>query len=228
MPHMRFFIDSPLDEPMAKIEGEEFLHLKKVMRAQVGMEIELINGAGALAYGTIDQLDKRVALIKISEKKEEAPPPLQTILYQSMPKFTHLQLIVEKCTELGVDEIVLFDSQRSEKKGLSTNQKGRLRHILIASIKQCGRLHLPTIYEDSLESCMGRGALFYGDVEGAQKLISAETNSIFINGPEGGFTAKEIAKLEKLGAQGITLGTHTLRCETAAIAATTLIRYSLP
>ena len=89
MPHMRFFLDNPLDEPMAKMDGEEFLHLKKVMRGQVGMEIELINGRGALAYGTIHQLDKREALIEIREKKEEAPPPLQTILYQSMPKFTH-------------------------------------------------------------------------------------------------------------------------------------------
>ncbi|MCF7806361.1 MAG: 16S rRNA (uracil(1498)-N(3))-methyltransferase [Simkaniaceae bacterium] len=233
MPHMRFFIDAPLTTADVELSGEEFFHLKKVMRADKGSSVELINGKGSLAQGIIYSLEKSHALIKITTHVFSPKPKQSIILYQAMPKLPHLHLIIEKCTELGVDEIVLFDSSHSEKKGLSRQQQERIEHITIAAIKQSGRLYLPKVQEGSLKELPKNGHCFYGDIGSREKLTQSIEKSeltqdlVFINGPEKGFSKADLSDLKQHNAIGISLSDNILRTETAAIFAVGLLALSI-
>ena len=219
MPHMRFYKEGPLVEGSAVIRSQEVKHIY-VMRPDIGDEIELINGDGSLAIATIRQLEKKEIVVQIEEVMHEKRPVHSFTLFQAMPKMPHLNLIVEKCCELGVDEIALFESSHSEKKGLSDSQLERLNHLLIASIKQCGRLYKPLIRLAQLNEATG--ATFYGDLETDKSPPQLDESVSFVNGPEKGFSDADFKVLKELGAKGISLSKNVLRTETAAIAATAL------
>ena len=222
MPHMRFYTPEPLKEcATVAISGEEALHIRRVMRAQVGTKIELVNGKGSVGFGAVTYIDKREVQIKIESTESESKSEKWITLYQAMPKFTHLQIIVEKCSELGVDEIVLFQSSLSEKKELSKNQKERLHHLSVSALKQCGRLTLPLIREGKLNEAKGPH-LYFGEIKGVTKVTSSEI-ATFINGPEAGFDKKDFEQMKSLDAQGVVLSPNILRTETAAIIAVALL-----
>lgn len=214
MPHNRFFLDAPLTGESITLTDEEHQHLL-VMRLRKAEELEIVNGKGDLATGTIVEVAKKETYIELTSHHHDATRSGIT-LCQALPKFPNLQLIVEKCTELGVDTISIFPSERSEKYTLSTSQMERLEKITIAALKQSGRLLLPKI-EWLKEMPRLTGSITFGDLETKNKMKGGETH--FINGPEKGFSEKELSEMKKLGYVGISLGPHILRTETAAIAA---------
>lgn len=134
MPHLRFFSPNPLTPHITiQLSKEESHHLLKVMRVKDLAEIEIINGQGLLAKGTLSTTQNTVS-VEILSVTQESDLPYFISLYQAMPKFTHLQWIIEKCCEIGVHEICLFESEKSEKTTLTHNQKNRIEHLLIASL----------------------------------------------------------------------------------------------
>ncbi|MCB1080600.1 MAG: 16S rRNA (uracil(1498)-N(3))-methyltransferase [Chlamydiia bacterium] len=214
MPHDRFYIDAPLKDRVS-LQGEELHHLHRVMRKKAGDTLELVNGKKGLALGKIFSVSKWEAQIDIlqTEQKEPLLPPM--ILIQALPKLPLLDFIIQKGTELGVSTFYLYPSAHSEKKGLSPTQMQRLNHILIASMKQCGRLDLPTLEMGfpSLDI-----PLFFGDLsENAPPLSQkGKLPGALAIGPEKGFTEKEILELREKGT-GVRLAPYTLRAETAAL-----------
>lgn len=217
MPHDRFYIDAPLKEKETlSLEGEEFNHLFRVMRKREGEGVELINGKGFLASARIESLNKLYAELFVIKTKETKPALPSLILVQALPKLSHLELIIQKATELGVSTFYLYPSTLSEKKELSQNQKKRLQQILIGAMKQCGRLDLPEIKWGfpKLE-----GNVYYGDLTEKAPPLSkvGDLPATLIIGPEKGFTQEELKSLRKQG-QGVSLGPYILRSETAALA----------
>lgn len=223
MPSERFYVDTPLTTPEITIEGEEFHHLARVMRSQVGDSVEVVNGRGGLASATVATIGKDKAILKITSVQTNKRPS-EIILAQAIPRMNHLEWIIEKGTELGVSSFWLFPGDLSEKKTLSNPQEARLKALSIAAMKQCGSCFLPSIpVKPPLASWEPlTGSLFYGDVrKNAPKLphVTKEPTIIFI-GPEKGFSSKEIEILEhKLNAQGVKLHENILRTETAGIVA---------
>jgi 16S rRNA (uracil1498-N3)-methyltransferase len=224
MPANRYFYEGLLDEAVT-LTGPEAIHLSRVMRGRVGDSLELVNGKGSLAYGSIAKIGKKEILIEIDKCSKQAPEGSQLILIQALPRVSNLEVIVEKGTELGMDEIILFPAARSEKKALNEKQLQRLKNVSIAALKQSGRLHLPRITEraaiktwDSLPS-----PCFFGSLSPEAKSIeffskkATEQLAILI-GPEAGLSPEEEEALLKLGALPITLNKNILRCETAAVA----------
>ncbi|PIS01776.1 MAG: hypothetical protein COT84_00685 [Chlamydiae bacterium CG10_big_fil_rev_8_21_14_0_10_35_9] len=133
-----------------------------------------------------------------------------------------MELVFEKGTELGVTSFWIFPAKLSEKKMISPSQQKRIESLLIASIKQCGRLDLPEILIfDSLKALpSNEGHSFLADTrENASPLIkeSYAKNSLIIVGPEKGLTKEEVAYLEKKEFKGVSLSKNILRAETAAI-----------
>ncbi len=225
MPNDRYFLDAPFaPHGKATLEEEEFHHLSRVMRAQVGDEIELVNGRGQLAAARVEKIDKRGAELAITGVTEQTRswPPL--ILAQAIPRLNRLEFILEKGTELGVTEFWLFPGKHSEKTAFSDQQQKRMRMLIIAAMKQCGRLDLPKIHlKNSLQECRypGEAQAFYGDTrEGRPPLPRLKQNQpiLFYVGPESGFNQEEVEKLENL-ATGVTLHPNILRVDTAAITA---------
>lgn len=230
MPENRFFIDSDFEtDKFVELIDEEFRHLQ-VMRRKPHDHIELVNGRGTLAKGTVISINKKEAEIKINEAFQQPQKAGKIILAQALPRLNALDLIIEKGTEFGASEFWLFPAAHSEKESLSQQQKIRLKHLTISALKQCGRLYLPAVYEKPKLQYWDQlsGQKFFGDIRTETPLFSKikvnpSLDLIFFVGPEKGFNEPEIQCLEQtIQAKGVCLHENILRAESAALAATYL------
>lgn len=153
MPKNRFYFNSPLKKNTSiKIDTKEVLHIQKIMRKKQGDIIEIINGQGFLASSEIVKIDKKFIEVKINKIIFEEEKKPKIFLLQPFLKFPNIELVLEKCTELGCSEFWFFESENSEKPKISKNKLDRFNTILTSAIKQCGSLYLPKIkFFDSLE-----------------------------------------------------------------------------
>jgi 16S rRNA (uracil1498-N3)-methyltransferase len=202
MPVHRFFSTA------STIEDEEFHHLIHVMRNEVGDLIELVDGRGSLSIAKITGINKKAASLEILSTHTEAPPAARYSLVQGIPQGTKIEWVLEKGTELDIDDFVFFGS-----KDFSTNKLSRFHHILVAAMKQCGRLFLPTLsFYSSLEEIPLHKDFCYGDFQGDKEVKATQ----IVIGPESGFSKEEREYLKQKG-RGVSLGRHVLRTETAAV-----------
>jgi len=227
MPAHRFY----LKQIARAITGEEFHHLKNVMRAKTGEIIEIVNGKGTLIKARLTEIGKNEAYFETIQKIEEPPPSTSLILAQALTRTALLDWIVEKGTELGATEFWLFPGEQSEKKELTPHQLQRLHTLIISALKQCGRLYLPTL---QIKPPLTRwqkpaGTLLFGSLApGAQQIKKFPSPVTIVIGPEKGLTTHEQTTLEeKLEALGVTLHPNTLRAETAALCALSLLSREL-
>ncbi len=231
MPAHRFFLDTTFSDKTALLEGDEFHHLKNVMRARLGDNIEIVNGKGTLVHARLVEIKNNSALFEITQKIDEPPPSCILILAQAFTRPALLDWIIEKGTELGADEFWLFPGDQSEKKELTSHQLDRLHTLTLSALKQCGRLYLPSIrLKPSLSQWeKPQGTLLFGSLKPhAMPLQKNYPSPIIITiGPEKGFSTQEETLLgTKLQATGITLHRNILRAETAALCALSLLSQS--
>jgi 16S rRNA (uracil1498-N3)-methyltransferase len=193
------------------------------MRVRIGEEVELVNGRGSLATATVLAITKHNASLAVLSTTLTPLPEPKCILAIPLMRLPKLELIIEKCTELGADAFWLYPAHHSEKDDLSPNQFERLTHIAISAMKQCGRLDLPPIKIHShFQDLFGKPYKYlFGDTRPDAPKFTAEEKIVFITGPEKGFSEKEVNLLEK-SALGVRLNKNILRAETAPIAATCL------
>ncbi|MEI6241841.1 MAG: RsmE family RNA methyltransferase [Chlamydiota bacterium] len=238
MPDQRFYVPLSFQvDATFEIKEDEFRHLIKVMRNDVGDTIELINGKGDLAKGVIENVLSKAAQIRVTSVQTMVPKKYSMILIQAMAKKSHMDYILEKATELGVDHFYLFPSQHSEKDSYSPSQIERMEHLIIAASKQCGRLTFPKIHIfPSLQKMENLPTIcFFGDVRKEAPPFLDKLNELNLNnsfgffiGPESGFTAKEVEYIEsKYRGNGVSLHENILRVETASIAALAILSHRL-
>lgn len=239
MPIERYFLDQNLATgQIHALQDNEFHHLAHVMRSKKGQEIDLVNGKGSLAKAKILELKKNEAIVEVLNCHSISPKSKNLILAQAIPKPNRLDFILEKGTELGVDQFWLFPGELSQKKEIFPNQVERAQSLTIAAMKQCGRLFLPQIhiFPPLLDwSPLEEGySAFFGDIDPKappfqdlwDKMSSAQ-NFLFITGPESGFNQIETEKLRALSFSGVKLHDNTLRTDTASIAALSLMSHWL-
>lgn len=227
MPHDRFFIDHPLKINENVEIKDELSHLK-VMRKKEGDLIELINGKNQLALARIIQLGTKSALIQIENISIGKMSKYKTILAQPYLRSNKLDLIIEKAAELDIDEIYLFHAQRGD--AIHEKEKRELS-IIIAALKQCGRLNFLKLHhlKDLFLMKEFDFDFFFGDMNSTQMLDifhlkkNYEKPICFINGPEKGFSEKEKTFMNSLKAIPINLAPNILRAETASICAASLL-----
>ena len=240
MPAERYFIEETLVPGSSyKMTGSEFHHLAHVMRTKKGETIEVVNGRGLLADAVVEHFGKDHANLVIHGcLKDEGMHPPRLILAQAIPKPNRLDFILEKGTELGVDQFCLFPGHGSVKKEIFPHQIERMRHLTIAAMKQCGRLDLPTLeFKPPLGewSFAQEFLLYFGDVEPKappfealmQEICDAKVPVLFFTGPESGFNDAEVDALKRLGAKGVKLHNNILRTDTASLVALSLISHWL-
>ena len=218
MPVYRFYHDDTLSEnqscTLSETEGK---HFASTLRGKEGDTVELFNGKGSLAHAKAVEVTKKSVSV-IVERVEHVSPSSQNVLIQALVRGSKLDLIIEKATELGIDTFHLFVADRSEKAVVKESQLKRLETITIAACKQSGRLFVPTIVlHDSLSSTPYAESA-YGSFDKDAKPLAIQS---FVNGPESGFSEKELKLLSC--SKKATLSTNILRTETAAIAAATVI-----
>jgi 16S rRNA (uracil1498-N3)-methyltransferase len=223
----RFYVPHALQiNSTVTIDGDEFHHLARVLRLEEDDEIELIDGNGALALGCIETVTKKHALVQILNVDQEVAPTTSRVLAVPLMRPSKLELVIEKGTEIGADHFFLYVADGSTQNSLSENQLARLHAITVAATKQSKRLYLPTITQvNTLKQLLesAQYPVFFGDVEATyQPWKGLAVSSLFITGPEKGFSAKELDLLRKKG-QGVRMTPHVLRAETAPIVAISLL-----
>ena len=147
-----------------------------------------------------------------------APRPVLAVGF-ALLKGGRSEIVVQKLTELGVDRIVPFVSERSVvlwDEAKSARRLERWRRVTREAVMQCRRLWLPQV-----EPVRAFGEL---DLDGSAlavsegRTLSAGENFVLV-GPEGGWTDGELASVSR----HVCLGPHIMRAETAAIAAAAVL-----
>ncbi len=230
MPVNRFFIDQPFEaNQTVRLIEEEYRHLR-VLRPRPGDLLELVNGSGQLGIAKLLQLSKDEALAQLKKVSHEQPAGYELILAQAIPRINRLDTILEKGTELGVTQFWLFPGEQGERLTISSQQEQRMKHVVTAAFKQCGRLWLPKIVlKPPLKEWMNLPErTYFGDVRPSASLFyqawkPAQREIAFLVGPEAGFSEHELACLHKLQAAGVSLHNNILRADTAPLVALSVI-----
>lgn len=224
MPIYRFFIPTDL-EGVIPIEGDELRHLQ-VLRLEVNETIEIVNGRGDLAKVCIESIEKKRAFLKVVQKSAASLPTKKLILAVPYLMPSKLELIIEKCTEIGAWQFLLYFADHSEKKEISEHALKRLKALSISAMKQCGRLFLPSIEKVSFQEVLKRREpLYFGSLDKEENSEGFQKEAIFISGPEKGFSDKEKKALRASGV-GVSLNSNILRAETAPIVASAIFQSS--
>ena len=231
----RRWIANTWDEATALLTGEQAAHLVRVLRAQAGMEFDIVAGDRVWHAVIAGITGDAVRFNLIAEV--EADPALPITLLLSVFKFDRMEWAIEKATELGVERIVPVIARRSEKHlaQSASNRVERWRRIARESAQQSRRSDIPAI-EDVLPlktAARQQGAaikLLLAEQERSTTLRHALTEMLQASadeiphlrmavGPEGGWTAEEEALFDAEGWKAVSLGLRILRAETAAITA---------
>jgi 16S rRNA (uracil1498-N3)-methyltransferase len=209
-----------------RLDDSEVHHLR-VRRARDHESVEVLDGAGLKATGQLIQ-DGRRWLVEIGSVEREEPAP-DLILAVGAGDRERFSWLVEKAAELGVTRIVPLETALTV--GVATRLKQshlpRLRRGVLDVLKQCGSAWAPIIEEPvSLDQFLQRPLKAPGWLaEQSGATVPSELDSsplMIVVGPEGGFTESERTEILEAGYSPVTLGGHTLRFETAALAAAAL------
>ena len=231
-----------------RLYGENFHHLKNVLRGEIGEEIIISTGEDADYHCKIRSYTEDCAVLSISFLEALHELETKLILLQALPKAEKMELIIQKAVELGVTDvlplaaencIVKLGGEKAEKK------RGRWQAIAEAAAKQSKRSRIPSVFP----VCSWKEAfsavekadlklLPYENEKGVrftkEQLIKVEElagkkgSSIAVAiGPEGGFSKEEVERARAEGFLPVSLGKRILRTETAAIAVLSLLMMHL-
>jgi 16S rRNA (uracil1498-N3)-methyltransferase len=223
--------------PPANISGqyltlpqEEAHHAVRVLRIAPGDEITAVDGEGGWYRAVLEQMGREGAVARIIEKcRDKGEPPYTLVIGLAVLKNpSRFEVFVEKAVELGVSQIIPLLTSRTERQHFKA---GRIRKLMVAAMKQCGRSRLPALSElSSLEAVLDQGreqGVSYLCHEASSDALHfdailpelrANRTFRFLIGPEGGFTEAEVEEAASAGWSRLWLGERRLRAETAAIA----------
>jgi 16S rRNA (uracil1498-N3)-methyltransferase len=206
-------------------------HLVRVLRAQAGDACVLFNGDGHDYDARIVAAGKRDAEVEILAARAIGnESPLRLVLLQALARGEKMDWILQKATELGVVAIVPVTSERSEVRLDGERADKRIAHwrsVVVSACEQSGRATVPAVAAPaSLAQAMAglpasarRLLLDPQASQGMRKLDLAAGGLVLAIGPEGGWSARDLATLRGNGFEGLRLGPRVLRTETAGIAA---------
>ena len=231
----RFFIDGTADG-RAYIAGADALHIAKALRMRPGEALTLCDGKGTDFDGVLETVTDRQVTVRITASRpSQAEPTLAVTLYQGLPKGDKMDWIIQQAVELGVTAVVPVATRRSVARleGKADKKQERWQRIAAEAAGQCGRGMLPSVerplsWSQALSCLSGEPALVFYEGGGRplRELVTPSTRrlSVFV-GPEGGFDPEEIDAIRRQGGGVATLGPRILRCETAPLAALTLLMH---
>lgn len=241
----QFFVEpEQIGSEQAAITGSDVNHIRNVLRMKPGETVRVSDGRGSCYDGVIEALQTDEIIVRLSgEKIESTELPVETVLFQGLPKSDKMELIIQKNTELGVSAIVPVATSRAvvkldEKK--ADNKVKRWNSIAESAAKQSKRTLIPEVRSVmSFKQALAEASAFdiklmpYENAEGmafTRKCIgeikTGAKVAIFI-GPEGGFSEEEVAAASAAGFVPITLGRRILRTETAGMSVMSMLSYAL-
>lgn len=230
----RFYLPS-FQHPV--LSAQEWHHATRVLRVKPGETVNVFDGRGREAQARVGE----AGALTLLQESATAPLPCRITLAQAIPK-KHMDLIVQKATELGVASLVPLISERTVKR--PTGSSDRWREIALEACKQSGNNWLPEIHEPqpAREFLRAPGrfdlkliASLQPDARSLKEILSddsttprdAISTALLLIGPEGDFTPAELAAAKSAGCRPLSLGPLVLRAETAALYALSILHHEL-
>lgn len=238
----RFFVTpDDMTEDSAVITGEDVKHISRVLRMRRGDRVMLSDGRGYEYPAEIEDISgERVELRLLDKRRCPAEPKRRITLYQGIPKAGKMELIIQKCVELGVNGIIPVAAERSVvrvKPDEYRARQTRYQRVACEAAKQSGRGIIPRIGQLTTFKAADMSAydlilVAYEEERrtGLKEVLRANMgaeNIAVIIGPEGGLEAGEVESLIDKGGKAVSLGRRILRTETAGMAAAAMILYEL-
>lgn len=234
----RYFVSKEqMSHSSVTITGDDVKHIAKVMRMQVGDRIICCNNEGETAICEIREITQSsVRAVIVEQIQEKRELPIKIIIAQALPKGDKLEYVIQKGTELGATQFLLFQGDRSVVKWDGKKGDKKLeRYCKIAkeAAEQSHRNIIPQVnFIQSLKEIILRASFYtkkifayeemgkrlehWGLKESFQQLKAGDSLLIVI-GPEGGLSEKEVEFLLANDFLACSLGPRILRTETAAL-----------
>ena len=238
----RFFVTpEAVQNDTVVFDAELARHMGKVLRLTSGEQVTVSTGDGTAYMVTLEEFGKDYVTGRIIEKMDNLQESsMEVVLYQGMPKGDKLELIIQKCTELGVSQVIPVETSRSVVH-LDGNKAGkkleRWQKIAASAAEQSGRGRVPQVvvlgsYKEALSRAVNahKAILFYENERAATLRMALEEKPFetisLLTGPEGGLELSEVEQAKNAGFDICTLGSRILRCETAPLCALSAVMYA--
>ena len=224
---MHIFYTPDINSENYILSKEESGHCVKVLRLNNGDKISLIDGRGTLYKAKITNANPKKCEVTCIEKLEDYGKRNFHLHIAMAPtkSMDRTEWMLEKCTEMGIDEITMLNCRYSERKVI---KEERLQKVVVSAVKQSLKAYMPVLhgmtdFKKIVESC-GEKYKFIahcneGDKNRLDEIYIENEDVVILIGPEGDFSKEEVKFAMEHGFKAITLGTSRLRTETAAIAA---------
>lgn len=220
------------------VQGPRHHYLWHVLRLRPGDALEVFDGEGTAFPATVTSADAAQLTLELGQGHAQRPARAVTVV-QGLPKAERLELILQKCTELGAAAFAPAQCERCVVKldGKEAKKLERWARIVEEAARQCGRADVPAVRPpapllDVVRTLPDAPAVLVLDEEerslplrAAHAVLAGDRPIALVVGPEGGLTRAEVAALVAAGATCVTLGRLVLRTETAALAALAVLRH---
>lgn len=217
--------------PDIKLQKNFWLHdgallwqWNKVLRFKAGQEVILFDGSGKERLYKISEISKKEAHLELVTDIKPNIPDRHIYVFWSLLKKENNEYIIQKCTELGVSNFVPLICDRTIKKEFNLE---RAKKIAVEASEQCGRSNIPFIreplhLEKAMDEYAGKIELLVCNRGGESGRGESDKAGVLI-GPEGGWSEAEQKMFSAAGLKTIGLSNFTLRAETAAIVAASVL-----
>jgi len=210
-----------------RLSGRRLRHVLDVHRAAAGDELTVGVAGGRVGRGRVTTLDAETLEMDVALDRDP-PAPLPLTLVLALPRPKVLNRVIAGVASLGVKRVFLVNAWRVEKNYWKSPRLASLRDQAILGLEQAKDTALPSIelrrlfrpfVEDELPAiARGTRALVAHPSASRECPRDVREPVTLAVGPEGGFIAEEIASLERVGFEPVTVGARVLRVETAVAA----------
>ena len=156
----RFFVEpNQINGDLISLDGDELVHLARVLRLQVGSAIVVCDGSGKEYQAILQNIDSKLAVARITAIRDSlSEPRLKITLVQGLPKADKLDFIVQKGTEIGLTAFMPVVTERTIVRldgNKAVRRVERWQRIAKEAAKQSGRalvpkVHMPVSWQESL------------------------------------------------------------------------------
>ena len=229
----RYFVEKE-DNGIFTLSNDDSYHVIKVMRMKIGDRVEIVSNRKEYITEIISMdSNVRCKIFSVNEEKVSIIP--KVTVAQALVKEQKMDYILQKGTELGLDQILVYQAERSIVKMDKNDKKlDRWSKILKEASEQSKRNNIPLVWFTSLNELIASNYNHKYICSVNEKSISIKNvlskvriddTILFVIGPEGGFSPKEEKLLLDNGFESITFGSNVLRTETASLFVLSAINY---
>lgn len=235
MKEIRFFY-VPDAATAGELPVDEAIHAVRVLRLKAGDELMLMDGQGCFFEAEVTVASSHHCLYAIKTTLPQQHPWEGRVHLAIAPTkmAERIEWLVEKATEVGVDELSLLDCQFSERRQMKVP---RLEKILVSAMKQSRKAWKPELHDMQLFAAFVKShpaghryiAHCYEEVPRTNlfdelRQLSAADDALVMVGPEGDFSIDEVRQAVDAGFVSVDLGKSRLRTETAGLAAVMMMQ----